>query len=81
MSQSAPPRIDMTVLMALSLIAVEQTKTTEKTMSRCNVTTSYYCADSSLYTVVHEGEDVLVARSCEEKDVVMDCYFWRILQR
>ena len=28
-----------------------------------------------------EGEDVVVARSREEKDVVVDCLFWRILQR
>jgi len=25
---------------------------------------------------VCEGEDVLVARFCEEKDVVVDCLFW-----
>jgi hypothetical protein len=28
-----------------------------------------------------EGEDVVVACSCEEKDVVMDCLFWQIQQR
>ncbi len=28
-----------------------------------------------------EGEDVVVARSREEKDVVVDCLFWRILPR
>ncbi len=28
-----------------------------------------------------EGEDVLVARSRQEKDVAVDCLFWRILSR
>jgi hypothetical protein len=28
-----------------------------------------------------EGEDVVVASSREEKDVAVDCLFWRILQR
>ena len=31
--------------------------------------------------IAREGEDVVVARSCEEKVVVVDCLFWRILQR
>jgi hypothetical protein len=30
---------------------------------------------------VCEEEDVLVARSCKEKDVVVDCLFWQNLQR
>ena len=29
----------------------------------------------------HDGEEVVVARSRKEKDVVVDCLFWRILQR
>ena len=28
-----------------------------------------------------EGEDVLVARSCQEKDVAVDCLFWWTLSR
>ena len=31
-------------------------------------------------TFAHEGEDVVVARSHEEKDVVVDYLFWRILK-
>jgi hypothetical protein len=32
-------------------------------------------------TFAHEGEDVVVARSHEEKNVVVDYLFWRILKR
>jgi len=31
------------------------------------------------HAFAHEGEDVLVAHSCQEKDVVVDCLFWQLL--
>ena len=40
---------------------------------------SYHLVVSRAFA--HEGEDVVVASSREEKDVVVDCLFWRILQR
>jgi len=43
-----------------------------------NAATANYAASS---LNVREGEDVLVALYREEKDVVVDCLFWRILQR
>ena len=33
------------------------------------------------HAFAREGEDLVVARSREEKDVAVDCLFWRILQR
>ena len=33
------------------------------------------------HAFAREGKDVVVAHSCEEKDVAVDCLFWQILQR
>ena len=33
------------------------------------------------HAFAREGEDVVVASSCKEKDVAVDCLFWQILQQ
>jgi hypothetical protein len=45
-----------------------------------NAATAYHAA-SSLHVRMFVKEKVLVACSRKEKDVVVDCLFWQILQR
>ncbi len=51
--------VDMTVLMALSAIAVEQTKATEKTMSRCIQLLDYLAGHSEAKVRFHASDMIL----------------------
>ncbi len=51
--------VDMTVLMALSSIAVEQTKATEKTMSRCMQLLDYLARQSEAKVRFHASDMIL----------------------
>jgi hypothetical protein len=51
--------VDMTVLMALSSIAVEQTKATEKTMSRCIQLLDYLSGQSDAKVRFHASDMIL----------------------
>ncbi len=51
--------VDMTVLMALSAIAVEQTKATEKTMSRCMQLLDYLTGHSEAKVRFHASDMIL----------------------
>ncbi len=48
--------VDMTVLMALSSIAVEQTKATEKTMGRCVQLLDYLVSNSEAKVRFHTSD-------------------------
>jgi hypothetical protein len=51
-----------------------------KRYQNCSLNLLFYRLVAS-HALAREGEDVVVARSREEKDVAVDCLFWQILQR
>jgi hypothetical protein len=51
--------VDMTVLMALSSIAVEQTKATEKTMERCIQLLDYLASNSKAKVRFHASDMII----------------------
>ncbi len=55
--------VDMTVLMALSSIAVEQTKATEKTLGRCIQLLDYLASNSEAKVRYHASDMVMIIHS------------------